>query len=79
MEQALRATEDRLKLAQSALSLGTWEVDLASQTVECSEQLLRLYGIREPRERLGLSEWSSYVHPDDREKKIAEIHEHFRR
>jgi len=77
MEQALRATQDRLRLAQSALSLGTWEVDLASQTVECSEQLLRLYGADEPRERLSLSEWHSYVHPDDRENKIAELKEHF--
>jgi PAS domain S-box-containing protein len=77
MEQALRATQDRLKLAQSALSLGTWEVDLASQTVECSEQMLRLYGIPERRERLSLEEWHSHVHPDDRERKIAEARAHF--
>jgi two-component system, sensor histidine kinase and response regulator len=77
MEQALRATQDRLKLAQSALSLGTWEVDLASRTVECSEQLLHLYGVGESRERISLAEWHNYVHPDDRERKIAEVREHF--
>ncbi len=77
MEQALRATQDRLKLAQSALSLGAWEVDLVSQTVECSEQLLHLYGIHQPRERLSLAEWHSYIHPDDRERKIAEVRAHF--
>src|ERR1700733_5701587 len=49
MEQALRESEDRLMLAQSALSLGTWELDLGSETVQCSDQLLRLYGIHEPR------------------------------
>ena len=66
MEQALRESEDRLKLAHSALSLGTWELDLVSDTVECSEQQLRLYGIFEPRGRMSFQEWHSILHPDDR-------------
>ena len=67
MEQALvRESEDRLKLAQSALSLGTWELDLVSDTIECSEQQLRLYGIFEPRERMSFEEWQRILHPDDR-------------
>jgi PAS domain S-box-containing protein len=68
MEQALRESEDRLNLAQSALSLGTWELDLSSETVQCSDQLLRLYGIHEPRGAMGLKEWLSLVHPEDRSK-----------
>jgi PAS domain S-box-containing protein len=66
MEQALRDSQDRLQLAQSALSLGIWELDLATETVQCSEQLLRLYGIFEPREAMSFEEWNSLVHPDDR-------------
>jgi PAS domain S-box-containing protein len=66
MEQALRESEDRLKLAQSALSLGTWEVDLDSETVQCSEQILQLYGIFEPRETMSFEAWRSIVHPDDK-------------
>jgi PAS domain S-box-containing protein len=66
MEQALRESEDRLKLAQSALSLGTWELDLTSETVQCSEQLLRLYGIHEPRGAMGFDEWLNLLHPEDR-------------
>jgi PAS domain S-box-containing protein len=77
MEQALRTTQDRLKLAQSALSLGSWEVDFASGTVAISESLLRLYGAEEIRERLTLGEWHTYVHPEDRERKIAEARRHF--
>ncbi len=76
MEQALRATEDRLKLAQSALSLGSWELDLSSRTVGCSEQFLRLYGIQEMRAQITLDEWHTLVHPDDRERKIAEGESH---
>ncbi|HUI78471.1 MAG TPA: ATP-binding protein, partial [Bryobacteraceae bacterium] len=77
MEQALRATQDRLKLAQSMLSLGTWEVDLESGTVECSEQLLRLYGTDETRQRLSLAEWHRYILPEDR-RIIADSWDNFR-
>jgi PAS domain S-box-containing protein len=70
MEQALRESEDRLKLAQSALSLGTWELDFASETVQCSEQLLRLYGISEPRETMAFEEWHNLVHVDDRPNRV---------
>jgi PAS domain S-box-containing protein len=66
MEQALRESEDRLNLAQSALSLGTWELDLSSETVRCSDQLLRLYGIHEPRGAMGFEEWLNFLHPEDR-------------
>ncbi len=70
LEQALRDSEHRLKLAQSALSLGTWEVDLSSETVLCSEEVLRLYGITEPREGMSFEEWHNVVHPDDRPKNV---------
>ncbi len=74
---ALQATRqratDRLKLIESASSLGTWELDVTAKTVQCSGQLLRLYGIYEDKERLTLEEWLSYVHPDDRELVIGEL------
>jgi len=66
MEQALRETEDRLALVHQALALGTWEVDLDTEQVRCSDQQLRLYGIFEPRGPFALSEWWQIVHPDDR-------------
>ena len=71
MEQALRASEDRLRLAQSALALGTWELDLDSESVQCSEQLLRMYGLPEDCGQLTVEEWHKLVHPDDRPQKFA--------
>lgn len=65
MEQALRASEDRLRLAQSMLALGTWEADLISGTVQCSEQLLRMYGQPDRKEPFPLEEWHKLVHPND--------------
>jgi len=63
IEQRLRATEDRLKLAQSALGLGTWEVDLNSGAVQCSDQVLSLYGISSLADQLVLNERRDPAHP----------------
>ena len=73
MENALRATEDRLTLAQTLLSIGSWEIDLRTQKSKCSEQLLRLYGISGFREGLTFEEWVERLHPDDRDWMIAEV------
>lgn len=73
MEQAFRASEDRLKLAQEALDLGTWEVDLATDQGTCSEKLMQLYG--RPGETMNGGKWASSVHPDDRERVMAGFRE----
>jgi PAS domain S-box-containing protein len=73
LQATKRKTSDRLKVIQSASSLGTWELEVRSGTVQCSHQLLLLYGSRELRDRLSLDEWLGYVHPDDRESMAAEI------
>lgn len=67
MEQALKATEDRLKLAQTALSLGTWEVDLASGQVQCSEEMMALYGRPGQGATFSWKHWQEMVHPKDRD------------
>lgn len=69
-----RQATDRLKLIQSGLALGTWEIDINRRTVRCSEQFLRLYGVQESRERLDLDEWLSRVHQDDREREIIQVY-----
>jgi len=73
LQTTRRQASDRWKLLQSASALGTWELDLNSEMVHCSEQLLRLYGIHESRERFPLTEWLGYVHQDDRKGMLAEI------
>ena len=66
-----RRAANRLKLVQSALALGTWEIDFGSRSVLCSPQLLRLYGMEDSRERLALDEWLTRVHSDDREHRTV--------
>jgi PAS domain S-box-containing protein len=77
MEQALRESEDRSRLAHSALALGTWEADLSADTVRCSEQLLRLYGIFEPRGVMSFREWQNSIHPGDKSKRFEGAKELF--
>ena len=68
-----RRATDRLQLIESASTVGTWELDLGAGTVQCSRQLLRLYGIHQEQERLPLEDWLSHVHPEDRDAMRREI------
>jgi PAS domain S-box-containing protein len=72
-EDALRATQDRLTLAESAISIGSWEVDLKTGVSKCSEQLLRLFGISDFREGLTPQEWAGFIHPEERDRVVAEV------
>ena len=64
MEHALRESENRLKLAEEALGLGTWDLDLANGRAQCSEKLLQLYG--RSGTVLDSADWLGSIHPDDR-------------
>lgn len=74
MEQALRATEDRLKLAQSALALGTWEVHLDSGEVQCSEEMMGLYGRPNDPSTFTWEQWQALVHPEDQDPQHRAAH-----
>jgi PAS domain S-box-containing protein len=71
MEQRLRATEDRLRLAQDTLGVGTWEGDFGSGMPKCSDQLLRLYGFQGNAGAFTFEDWLNCVHPEDRARMSA--------
>ena len=65
-EQALREGEKRLRLAQEAGKVGSWEYDVAQARTFWSPYTYRLYG-RDPETwTTTLESWLSLVHPDDR-------------
>ncbi len=72
LQTTSRRAADRLKMIQSALALGTWEIHLDSRKVRCSGQLLTLYGIHNHSDQLDLEEWLTRVHPDERERRITQ-------
>ncbi|QSI76515.1 PAS domain S-box protein [Niveibacterium microcysteis] len=61
---ALRASEQRLLLAQEGAHVGLWEWDLASDRMYWSPEFERLYGVAGDGQHTE-AEWRALVHPDD--------------
>jgi PAS domain S-box-containing protein len=73
-EQSLRASEERLRLAQEAAGLGHWDFDFASGRLLWSEQTRKLLGV-EPTTPPSRALLLSLVHAEDR----ARFEEHLTR
>jgi PAS domain S-box-containing protein len=68
-EEALMKSEARLSQAQAIALLGSWEIDLAKQSMWGSEEAFRIYGILYPGAAaafLPLADVQKAVHPEDR-------------
>jgi len=66
-EAALQASEERLRLAQRAARIGTWEADPLTGRATWSEGMWELVGA-EPRSDPDRELWRSLIHPDDLER-----------
>jgi PAS domain-containing protein len=64
-ERALRDSEHRLMLAQSAGHMGLWERDLRTNVKTISGEYAKLYGLAPDHPALTYEEWLSLTHPDD--------------
>jgi len=64
-EEALRASEARLTLAQRAAGAGVWDWDIRSQRLVWSPEIYAFYGIDPATDDL-YAAWLEAVHPDDR-------------
>jgi PAS domain S-box-containing protein len=64
-ERALRDSERRLALAQSAAHLGQWDWDLRTNAHAVSGEYLSLYGLPADYPSPTYEEWLSLIHPDD--------------
>lgn len=64
--EALRRSEAGLRLAQARASIGSWELDLASATVLCSDEMRRLFHCGQATPAVPLAELARRLHPEDR-------------
>jgi len=72
-EIALQASEERLRLAQTAGKLATWEWDLNTNEFVWSGEVAKIYGL--PAEELThLDRLTSYLHPEDRDKAMQAVY-----
>jgi PAS domain S-box-containing protein len=74
-EQALQASEERLRLAQRAGGVGTWEFDLHTRRSTLSAEAAQLFGITPATASLCSPNWAMLVHPEDREKAVRVFEE----
>jgi PAS domain S-box-containing protein len=74
-ERALRESEQRLGLARSTAHLGIWHRDLGTDVISISGEYTHLHGLEPGRTTLTHEEWLSLIHPDDRERVQALVHE----
>ncbi|WBH16232.1 PAS domain S-box protein [Sphingomonas radiodurans] len=65
-DEALRNSETRLRLAVETAQLGTWDWDMATDTIEWSDVHYTLSGYDVGEVVPSYAAWSSRLHPDDR-------------
>ena len=71
-EQELRRHKERLELAQHAGRIGTFEWNVQTDDVELSAGEEELLGLRVGSFAGQLADWLQAVHPDDRERTMAD-------
>jgi len=72
-EQALRASEDKLRMAVEASAIGLWSWDLESDDVVWEDPLCVLCGLEPGRAPKGRAGYLAMIHPEDRERAAAVI------
>ena len=73
-QEALRASEERLALAQRAGRVGTFEWNIRTGAVSWSATKEELYGLPAGGFSGRYEDWKQAVHPDDRERAEADRH-----
>ena len=65
--EELDESDRRLRIALEAGRLGSWELDVSTQTLSMDSTCKELFG-RRPTESLSFDEWVASVHPEDRSR-----------
>ena len=76
-DHALRASEERFRIAQSAAQIGTFDWNIQTGLNTWSPELEQLYGLA-PGSFAGTQQaWEKLVHPEDREIAVKKVEEAF--
>ena len=76
-EEALRESEERLRLALAIAQIGTFEIDLRTDAVTVNEAGREMYGWP-PGEPLTFAKVQTHFHPEDREAVMRRVADAFR-
>lgn len=72
-EEALRRSEEHLRLAMGTAPMGTWELELDTYALNWSDNLWTMMGRAPGSEALSLETYSNALHPDDRQRVLDEL------
>lgn len=72
-EDALRESEARLRLAQQAARVGTWEWDVQTGTSIWSEMIWTLLGLEPNEIPATVESFLEFVHPEDRDATLKKV------
>ncbi len=67
-ERALRDSDQRFTLAQSAAHMAVWHRDLSTNLITFSSEYTSIYGLATDHRSLTYEEWLRLIHPQDREQ-----------
>lgn len=76
-QKKLKEDEERLNIVINASELGTWELDLKTNTVNYSERFLEIFGFNR-KDTVSHAELVAMVHPDDLEIRAKAFIEAYR-
>ncbi|HEY9624631.1 MAG TPA: PAS domain S-box protein [Crinalium sp.] len=69
VEQALRESEERLRLAVAAAQMFVWDMDLQTNQILCSTNALDVWGVHKGTGE----EFFALIHPDDRQRMMQAV------
>jgi len=70
-EEGLRESEQNLIKGQEIAQMGYWKLNIVTEEVEGSDELLRIFGLS--RDEMTLNAFAGAVHPEDREYDLEHI------
>lgn len=74
----LRESEELNKQAQALTHTGNWKWTIADERIEWSDEMYRIYGLEPQSEVITFERFTTFIHPDDRDRRIKEISEAMR-
>lgn len=71
----LKESEELSKQAQALTNTGNWRWSIEGDIIEWSDEMYRIYGLEPQSEAITFSRFLTFIHDDDRNRRIAEITE----
>ncbi len=74
-EVALKLSERRLRMAQHAARVGTWEWEIETGASVWSEMIWELLGLEPSDQDITVETFADFIHPDDRDRALRKVNE----